>query len=218
VIATEEQAQAFVAERCDREAMTRLDLLIGALREENQRQNLVSAASLDHVWQRHIADSAQLLDHVPRGTACEGLWLDLGSGAGFPGLVIAAMRPATVMLLVESRKRRIAWLEVMAERMGLIQCSVAGMRLEALDDRPARVISARAFAPLDKLLNLSARFSTDDTRWLLPKGRSAALELQAIGEQWRELFHVEQSATDPAAAILVGHGTAKGPSNRKGAK
>ena len=195
--------------------MERLDLLVAALRSENRRQNLVSAASLDHVWQRHIADSAQLLDHVPRGTGGR-LWLDLGSGAGFPGLVVAAMRPEQPMVLVESRTRRIGWLEAMIERLGLTQCSVAGMRLEALEGPPARVISARAFAPLDKLLRLSARFSTGDTCWLLPKGRSAALELQAIAGKWQGLFHVEQSVTDPEAAILVGFGTVKGPSRRKG--
>jgi 16S rRNA (guanine527-N7)-methyltransferase len=214
VIANEEQARAFVAERCDAAAMARLEVLIAALREENERQNLVSAASLDHVWQRHIADSAQLLDHVPRGTREAGLWLDLGSGAGFPGLVIAAMRPEIEVVLVESRKRRIEWLQSMIDRLGLERCSVAGMRLELLEGPPARVISARAFAPLDKLLRLSARFSTGGTCWLLPKGRSAALELQGIGGKWQKLFHVEQSVTDPEAAILVGQGTVKG----KGAK
>lgn len=217
MITGEEQARAFVAQRCDGLAMERLDRLVAALRDENRCQNLVSAASLGHVWARHIADSAQLLDYVPRGTG-GGVWLDLGSGAGFPGLVVAAMRPEQEVVLVESRKRRVDWLEAMIKRLGLMQCSVAGMRLEALESSPARVISARAFAPLDKLLRLSARFSTGDTCWLLPKGRSAALELQAIGLEWQRLFHVEQSATDPEAAILVGVGTVKGPSRRKGEK
>lgn len=210
MIADEQQARAFVAARCDSAAMERLDTLVAALREENQRQNLVSAASLDHVWQRHIADSAQLLDHVPRGTLAGQLWMDLGAGAGFPGLVIAAMRPDVEMLLVESRKRRIEWLESMIAQLRLAHCSVAGMRLELLDGPPARVISARAFAPLDKLLRLSARFSTAGTCWVLPKGRSAALELQGASGKWQHLFHVEQSATDPDAAILVGQGTARG--------
>lgn len=207
MITNEAEARAFVAARCDDAAMERLEMLIVALREENQRQNLVSSASLEHVWQRHIADSAQLLDHVSRETSP---WMDLGSGAGFPGLVIAAMRPESKVILVESRKRRIEWLESMIERLDLTHCSVAGQRLEALESRPVRVITARAFAPLEKLLRLSARFSTGDTVWLLPKGRSAEVELQGIGGKWRKLFHVEQSATDPEAAILVGKGTVKG--------
>ncbi|WP_435419133.1 16S rRNA (guanine(527)-N(7))-methyltransferase RsmG [Parerythrobacter aurantius] len=210
MIASEQEAREFVAQRCDDAAMERLEWLIVALREENQRQNLVSTASLDHVWQRHIADSAQLLDHVPRGTLDGQLWMDLGAGAGFPGLVIAAMCPEVRVLLVESRKRRIEWLEAMIARLVLSDCSVAGTRLEMLEGPPARVISARAFAPLDKLLRLSARFSTADTLWVLPKGRSAALELQGVSGKWQRLFHVEQSATDPEAAILVGHGTVKG--------
>lgn len=214
MIADEAQARAFVAERCDAAAMERLDALVAALREENQRQNLVSAASLDHVWQRHIADSAQLLDHVSRGTLDGALWMDLGAGAGFPGLVIAAMCPEAHVLLVESRKRRIEWLESMIDQLGLASCSVAGTRLEVLEGPPARVISARAFAPLGKLLRLSARFSTADTCWVLPKGRSAALELQGVSGKWQRLFHVEQSTTDPEAAILVGRGTVRG----KGAK
>ena len=212
MISAETEARAFVEARCDAAAMERLEALIAALREENTRQNLVSKASLDQVWRRHIADSAQLLDHVSRETSREdqGLWMDLGSGAGFPGLVIAAMRPDTEVLLVESRKRRIEWLQSMIDTLSLTNCAVAGVRLEALESCGARVITARAFAPLEKLLRLSARFSTDDTVWLLPKGRSAGVELQGIGLKWRKLFHVEQSATDPEAAILVGRGRISG--------
>lgn len=211
MITSETEARAFVEARCGPAAMERLEALIAALREENARQNLVSSASLDHVWQRHIADSAQLLDYVPRGTSP---WIDLGSGAGFPGLVIAAMRPDSEISLVESRKRRIEWLQTMIDTLGLANCSVAGIRLEAVATREARVITARAFAPLEKLLTLSARFSTPDTVWLLPKGRSAGVELRGIGRGWRKLFHVEHSATDPEAAILVGRGQIVG----KGAK
>jgi len=88
------------------------------------------------------------------------------------------------------------------------------MRLESVDTRPVRVITARAFAPLEKLLSLSARFSTGDTVWLLPKGRSAKVELQGIAKKWRKLFHVEHSATDPEAAILVGNGAIRGKKAR----
>jgi 16S rRNA (guanine527-N7)-methyltransferase len=85
--------------------MERLERLAALLAEENRVQNLVSAASLDAVWQRHIVDSAQLLTHVPRGTftAVSAPWLDLGTGAGFPGLVIAALHPGCEVLMVRSR-------------------------------------------------------------------------------------------------------------------
>ncbi|MCJ2179865.1 16S rRNA (guanine(527)-N(7))-methyltransferase RsmG [Novosphingobium album (ex Hu et al. 2023)] len=203
MIVTEDQARAWLARlpECDATALERLELLCSLLREENERQNLVSAASLDHVWLRHIVDSAQLLPHVPRETP--GPWLDLGTGAGFPGLVIAALRPECEVMMVESRKRRIEWLDRARIAMGLDRARVIGQRLEMVETRQVSVISARAFAPLDKLLALSARFSTSDTVWLLPKGRSAQQELDDL-RKWRHMFHVEQSLTDPQAGIIAG--------------
>jgi 16S rRNA (guanine527-N7)-methyltransferase len=204
MIRTEDEARAFCAARVDEEAMERLSLLQAALAAENERQNLVSAASLGSVWQRHFADSVQLLDLVPRGTAP---WLDLGTGAGFPGLVIAIALPRAEVVLVESRKRRIDWLNECVGKLGLPHCRVVGGRLESAESFPAAVISARAFAPLGKLLQLSARFSTPDTAWVLPKGRSAAQELARQPRSIREMFHVEQSQTDPSGGIVVGIGT-----------
>ncbi|GGC04356.1 ribosomal RNA small subunit methyltransferase G [Novosphingobium endophyticum] len=203
MIATEDEARAWLLNlpECDAAAMARLELLVAMLREENARQNLVSAASLDEVWLRHIADSAQLLPQVPRGTTLP--WMDLGTGAGFPGLVIAALRPECEVLMVESRKRRIDWLDRARIAMGLERARVVGQRVEMVESRPASVISARAFAPLERLLVLSARFSTADTVWLLPKGRSAQQELDDL-RKWRHVFHVEQSLTDPQAGIIVG--------------
>lgn len=200
---TEEQARSWLAALpgCDEDAIARLETLVALLREENRRQNLVSQASLDHIWLRHIVDSAQLLTHVPRETS--GAWMDLGTGSGFPGLVIAALQPERVVLMVESRARRIEWLERARIALGLSHAHVIGQRLEMVETRNAAVISARAFAPLDRLLPLSARFSTSDTIWLLPKGRSAQQELQDL-RAWRHMFHVEQSLTDPEAGIIVG--------------
>lgn len=185
---------------CDEAAMCRLEKLVTLLAEENQRQNLVSAASLDEVWRRHIVDSAQLLSFVPRGTSP---WLDLGTGAGFPGLVIASLRPECEVLMVESRARRIDWLERARMALDLLNARVIGKRLEQVETVHAKVISARAFAPLDRLLSLSARFSTSETQWLLPKGRSAKQELKEL-RGWNHQFHVEQSVTDPQAGIIVG--------------
>jgi len=201
---SEAAARAFCAKRTDSAGMARLERFAALLGEENEQQNLVSTASLATIWQRHFADSLQLLDHVPRETAP---WLDLGSGAGIPGLALACARPETEVVLVESRKRRIDWLLRAAAALGLEKCRVIGARLENVDSFPAGAITARAFAPLGKLLNLSARFSTHDTVWLLPKGRSAAQELSEQPEGVRALFHVEQSQTDPDGGILIGRGT-----------
>lgn len=202
MIADEEQARTWLRSlpECDDLAMGRLELLIALLVQENARQNLVSAASLETVWQRHIADSAQLLLHVPRETSS---WLDLGTGAGFPGLVIACLRPDCDVRLVESRKRRIEWLQRAIFELGLDRVTVDGRRLEDVPSRDVTAISARAFAPLDRLLVLSARFSTSDTIWLLPKGRSARQELDML-RGWTHMFHVEQSLTDEQAGVIVG--------------
>lgn len=207
MIENEDQAKAWLTAlpEADLLAMERLGRLVALLAEENARQNLVSAASLAEVWRRHIVDSAQLLTHVPRETSP---WLDLGTGAGFPGLVIAALRPDCAVIMVESRTRRIDWLERAREALGLTKARVEGTRLESVQSFESAVISARAFAPLPQLLALSARFSTSDTRWLLPKGRSAAQELAELSG-WSHMFHVEQSVTDRDAGIIVG--TLQGP-------
>lgn len=203
MIDNEAAAKAWVASlpgvTCD--TMERLDRLIALLAGENARQNLVSVGSLSAVWQRHIADSAQLLAFVPRETRSP--WLDLGTGAGFPGLVIAAIQPACEVVMVESRARRVEWLSHARSELGLNNAKVIGERLEKVPTFSARVISARAFAPLNRLLELSARFSTEATVWLLPKGRSARQELQAL-RGWHNAFHVEQSLTDREAGVIVG--------------
>jgi 16S rRNA (guanine527-N7)-methyltransferase len=204
IVEDEDQARALCGEFTDSAGMRRLEQLATLVVEENARQNLMSKPSEAAIWSRHLADSAQLLGHVPGETA--GPWLDLGTGAGFPGLVIAAMRPELEMVLVESRRRRVDWLVRAAAELGLRQCRVEGGRLEHLVGFPAQVISARAFAPLGKLLGLSARFSTQDTLWLLPKGRSAVQEVASLPADLASMFHVEQSLTDPEAGIVVGTG------------
>ena len=205
LIETEEQARAYIENMADEAAFARLERLFELLLAENQRQNLISKASEAQIWQRHLADSAQLLEHVSRETlhADADPWLDLGTGAGPPGLVIAALLPELPVRLVESRGRRVEFLQHCVDEMGLSQCAVIGDRLERVTPFPVSVISARAFAPLDKLLRLSAPFSTKATRYLLPKGRSAAQELEQQKKPIRTMFHVEQSLTDREAGIIV---------------
>lgn len=203
MISSEQAARDWLVARHG-EAMARLEQLVAALVEENGQQNLVSRPSLEAVWQRHILDSAQLL-HVSRETVPDGPWLDLGSGAGFPGLVIAALEPDRPVTLVDSRRLRTEWLMRAMRLMELGNVEVVLSRVEDLPERRWRVISARAFAPLDRLLEVAARFSTPETLWLLPKGAKAQHELDALGAEWNRVFHVEQSLTDPSAGIIVGH-------------
>lgn len=205
LITNEIEARGYCAQWTDAEGMERLDRFASLLLSENRRQNLISKPSESQLWQRHFADSTQLLEYVPRETRCsiEKPWLDLGTGAGFPGLVLAILKPESRFLLVESRARRVEFLELCIEDLGLTGCRVRGERMERIDPFPASVISARAFAPLEKLLRLSAPFSTKSTRYLLPKGRSAAHELDEQKRSIRTMFHVKQSLTDPEAGIIV---------------
>ncbi len=180
---------------------------------ENDQQNLIAASTVPHFWVRHIVDSAQLLTFDRRDG--EGVWLDLGSGPGLPGLVVAILSERNVWL-VESRKRRSGFLNdaVAALELGS-RVRVVESRLEALPTHPMATISARAFAPLDRLISLSARFSTKSTRWLLPKGQNAVKELALLPASWQTLFHVEQSITDPDSAILIGQGAVPGQKRGK---
>ena len=160
------------------------------------------------MWVRHIVDSAQLLRFVSPKTST---WIDLGSGAGFPGLIVAILSDWRVTL-VESRAKRIEFLNRAIEQLGLgDQARVAGMPVERLDTSPYGVISARAFAPLDRLLPLASRFSTPKTIWLLPKGHNAANELADARNDWNFDMRVEPSITQADAGILVGRvlGTAR---------
>lgn len=206
ILATEEDARRWVSSRpLPSGALEQLEALAPLLAVENQRQNLVAATSLDQFWLRHIADSLQLL-WVSRETLPAGSWLDLGTGAGFPGLVVAIASPERQVTLVESRATRAAWLRHAAVELDLRNVVVVHQRLELVETIEAACISARAFAPLERLLRLAARFSTHDTIWLLPKGRNARQELLEMPNRIQTMFHVEQSITSADAGILVGRG------------
>ena len=199
----EDQARAFCRERVSGGGGAQLERFAELLVAENESQNLVAASSVPDMWRRHIADSLQLVDHVPRGT---GTWLDLGSGGGLPGIVVAIAAPKRHVILIEPRKLRVEWLRHVIVELALSNVEVISTRVEVVPARPAEVISARAFAPLPKLLRLAMRFSTPDTKWVLPKGRSASQELQDQSPDVRRMFHEEQSLTDPYAGILIGQG------------
>lgn len=205
ILDSEDAARAWVGEAFapSSDQWQQLDRFVDLLVAESARQNLIAASTIPTMWVRHIADSAQLLALDTRDG--DGLWIDLGSGAGLPGLVVAILsgRP---MLLVESRKRRCDFLRSVTADLSLAHVEVAEAPLERIETRPAATISARAFAPLDRLLDLSARFSTESTRWLLPKGRNAVKELALLPQPWQRMFHVEQSRTDAESQILVGSG------------
>ena len=207
---TEDEARDWLVQQLavSRETEQRLALFIDFLSREAEHQNLVSKSTLTEIWTRHIVDSAQLLKLLPDDSAYR--WLDLGSGAGFPGLVVALLSDHE-MTLVESRSKRIDYLKRAVSLLGLqSQITVEGMPIERVPTAPYSVISARAFAPLPKLFKLASRFSTDKTIWLLPKGRNAVKEWHDAQFDWTGDFRIEPSVTDPESGILVGRLAATG--------
>jgi 16S rRNA (guanine527-N7)-methyltransferase len=208
----ENEARAWVAREgnVSRETMAKLDYFADLLRDENERQNLVSRGTLDQLWLRHIADSAQLLRFVPAGAS----WVDLGTGAGFPGLIVAALHEGPVTL-IEERRLRVDFLRRAAAAMDL-RIEILHAKAERVPPRPFDVISARAFAPLEKLLSLGTAFSTQKSLWLLPKGRNAEAELAALDPTWQGEYRLEPSVTDAEAQIIVATGVRRASPRRVG--
>lgn len=194
---TDEEARDWIAARFGDHAVDRLGRLATLVIAENGRQNLIAPSTVDAIWTRHLLDSAQL---VP--LAGEGTWVDVGTGGGFPGLAVAALREDR-MTLVEPRRRRAEFLAFCINQLDLAgRCDVRTAKVETLIE-PADIISARAVAPVQKLLRAALGCAKEGTRWLLPRGRLLPDELSSLQRHWRGVFHVEQSLTDPASSILV---------------
>ena len=182
-----------------RETLDTLRIYDALLRRWTQRINLVSPGSLPELWHRHIADSAQLLGLAPAGART---WTDLGAGAGLPGLVIAAMARDISLTLIESDRRKAAFLRHAAAEMG-ISISVHACRIEDAPRAAPDVISARALAPLPRLIDLAAPHAGPNTVFLLPKGARVDSELTAATRTWH-IHPIEQltSKTETGATIL----------------
>ena len=169
------------------------------LKEGAARQNLIAPSTLETVWSRHILDSAQLVGFEPRSGAS---WADVGSGAGLPGLVIALLVEGPVTL-IEPRRLRAEFLCDTAETLGILdRVTVHCSKVERVEGN-FDVITARAVAALDGLLELTAHLSRSETVWVLPKGRNAQSELAQAQRNWQCEVSVEQSCTDPESEILV---------------
>jgi 16S rRNA (guanine527-N7)-methyltransferase len=165
--------------------------------------NLISQSTTQEVWTRHIIDSLQLMDIVPPEPRT---WLDLGSGGGLPGIVVGIVArerwPMTRLTLVESDTRKAAFLKLMLKRYDL-QGDVRQERAEHLGQFDASVLSARAFAPLDGLIQLGQVLMAPDGVGVFPKGRSFRDEIDKARERWRFKLVEKTSIIDPDSRILV---------------
>ena len=170
-----------------------------ALLEQWQRAiNLVAASTLRDPWRRHILDAGQLWRYLPPGP-CRVV--DLGSGAGLPGLVLAMMG-STETHLIEADGRKAAFLNEASRQLGL-RTIVHARRAEAVTDLAGEVITARGLAPLSRLLPLATRFGTPDSLFLFLKGRNARRELDQAGEHWQMETLLHPSLSEPDACVIA---------------
>jgi len=189
-----------------RETLDRLKTYAQLLVRWQKAINLVAPSTLSDLWHRHFADSAQLWRYRPPEAR---VWLDIGSGAGFPGLVLAilgAEAGATHHILIESDNRKAAFLREVGRETG-ITVDILGMRIEN-PQTCAKVsavdcITARALAPLPRLLEMSAPYFSPSTLGLFLKGRDVAVEIEQAAESWRFAYELKPSVTDRDARVVL---------------
>lgn len=204
-----------------RETYNDLKQFEAMFRQWNGRINLAAPSTLSDLWRRHILDSAQVLPLKPEAR----LWLDVGSGGGFPGLVLAFLlreRRGGQIHLVESSRKKAGFLQAVVGRFGL-PASIHAVRIEeAADLKELRagveVLTARALAPLPLLLDLCAPWLVGSTAGLFHKGRDYRAELQESVNRWRFDLIEHQSRTDPAGVILEIGALRRAQTNRQAAK
>lgn len=189
-----------------RETLRALRTYGDLLAEWQKKFNLVGARTIPDMWHRHFLDSAQILDYAPKKNP---IWLDFGSGAGFPGLVVAILlreRGGGTVHLVESVGKKARFLrEVAGQTIGSdsgVEVHVHQERVEEMDQFTADVISARAVTSLDKLLRYANRFSGPESLFLFPKGQDVDEELTEAAKYWNIDLDKYSSKTDPRAVIL----------------
>ena len=184
-----------------RETMQRLEVFEQVFLKWNQKINLVSRASLNELWTRHIIDSIQVYRLAPRSPQ----WVDLGSGGGFPGLIIAILAaedaPDMTIRLIESDQRKSAFLRTAARECG-VKVDVLSQRIEKADPQKTPVLSARALADLNTLLGFTHRHLEIDGVALFPKGVTWKKELEEARRHWRFDAEPITSLTEPEAVIL----------------
>jgi 16S rRNA (guanine527-N7)-methyltransferase len=182
-----------------RETLARLQAYADILVEWNAIHNLVAKSTLPDLWERHMWDSGQLAPLVPPDAATLA---DLGSGAGFPGLVLAAMLPGVAVTLHEATTKKCAFLRAAAERMAL-RVTIQNARMEDLPHQAYDVVTARACAPLPRLLEYAHSFVGPNSVCLFLKGQNVGSELTEAHKYWKMKVSQAPSQTDPSGAIVT---------------
>ena len=187
-----------------RETYQKLEQLVALLNEWQAKFNLVSNNSLPDVWQRHIADSAQLFKYL--NNQVDSVY-DVGSGAGFPALVLAVMAqeqyPRLKFTLIESIGKKTLYLNEVKTVLNLSNVTVLNKRTEDVLLPPADVITARAVASLDKLLGYVFKFTNRQTKLIFPKGKSYREELETAAKLWNFKLEVCKNETSADGVVLL---------------
>lgn len=184
----------------DHDKRTKLERYYNLLAKWQKSINLVSAKTLHIAGERHFKDSVQILPYIPNEAKNV---LDLGSGAGFPGLVVAIMRPDINVSLIESDARKCEFLKTVS-RETVQNVTIHNQRIEAFQPTILPdVITARAFAPLSKICSLAINFLKEETRLILHKGQSAETEIADAKKDFSFKLEKKVSQTDPDALILI---------------
>lgn len=198
---TEDQARAWLDARYPSAVVAKLTAFATLLRTASESHSIIARSTFDTILSRHIVDSAQL---VALGLD-NGLWVDVGSGGGLPGLVVACIRPEPI-LLVEPRRKRADFLREAVAKLGLPHVDVAVAKAQQVDVIPS-VVSARAVAAIDELFTWFVPISPE-TKFVLPRGVSYQRDLDIAQRSWSGAFHVEHSIVEPASGIVVASGVA----------
>ncbi|QDC11466.1 16S rRNA (guanine(527)-N(7))-methyltransferase RsmG [Oceanicola sp. D3] len=185
-----------------RETSQRLDTYANLLVKWNKAINLVAPATLPDLWARHFMDSAQVLKHAGHS----GLWVDIGTGGGFPGLVCAIIAhetsPDLTFEFIESDQRKCTFLSTVLRETG-VSAQIHANRAESLPSRSAQVLSARAMAPLTTLLSFADQHLAPDGKALFLKGAQHETEIAKALENWNFDVQKHPSETDPSGALLT---------------
>ena len=197
-----DRERALAMTTVSRETVEKLDVYVGLLNTWQATTNLIAPSTIASIWTRHIVDSLQLLPLAPDAK----IWVDLGSGGGFPGIVIACTlnSPATVHL-VESNAKKAAFLREAARVTGS-SAKIHNLRIEDFIKQfqgPADVVTARALAPLPELLGFAAPFLKMGAQALLLKGQDVEGELTQAAKYWKIEADLKPSKTDPKGRIMV---------------
>ena len=191
------------SERVSRETLDKLAVFADLLARWNRTARLVSPSTLGSIWHRHMLDSAQLLDHIPKGA---GKVVDIGTGGGFPGLVLsiiaAERRPCTRFVLVDGNSRKCEFLREVCRRTGN-GAEIRDVRDSELEPQFADVVTARAVAPLGRLLGMACRHISECGICVFLKGKGVATEIESAADSWRFEVTASPSRTDRSGRILL---------------